>query len=362
MRTRGLLPGISTLGVPTNSLLRGNIDLFQPAGPGEAHLVGWLFREDQPLDAVDVSFTDNRWLSRVKLQPRPDVRAAFSPTIGACPHLAICGFDVTAPLPEGITARPDVLLHITPFSASGLPFDPLLSYYCAYHDELIDTAQPPASLQERVGGSKDFLQVGVQAASLVMTCVAKYKPDFQSSTILDWGCGCGRVINQLRKFIPAHHLFGCDIDMEAIEWNSRNISGANFVTVLPYPPTPYAAGSFDIIYGISVMTHLDEKTQMRWLEELKRITRRGAILALSVMGEKLRKLNMPVALEEQFKEQGFAAFVPNYSDMLSGFSHPGYYKEAYHTVDYVAKCWGRYFEVLEYVETGHQDIVMLRAS
>ena len=347
--------------IPTKCLTQGNIDSFQPVEPRQGRLAGWLFREDTPIDKIDISLGDTPWISGIKLQPRPDVRAAFEPTIGSCPHLTYCGFDVTAALPNGIAAIPDILIKVTPYSPAGLQLDALFTYYCAYHEELSRVPQPPAPLQDRVGGSKNFLQVGVQAASLVLTCVAKFKPAFRSCTILDWGCGCARVIGQLRKFVPPGNLHGCDIDSAAIEWNMQNISGPTFVRVKPYPPTPYADRSFDIVYGISVMTHLDEETQILWLEELKRITRPGAILALSVIGEKLRATNMPASLSQQFAEKGFATFVPAYSDLLSEFSHQEYYKEAYHTIDYIAANWSRYFEVLEYVETKHQDIVILRS-
>ncbi len=75
---------------------------------------------------------------------------------------------------------------------------------------------------------------------------------------------------------------------------------------------------------------------MLWLEELKRITRSGAISALSVIGEKLRATNMPMSLVQQCADKGFASFVPVYSDLLSEFSHQEYYKEAFHTIDYIA--------------------------
>ncbi|MGH8095519.1 MAG: class I SAM-dependent methyltransferase [Chthoniobacterales bacterium] len=347
--------------IPTKPLIQGNIDLFQPVAPGQGQLAGWLFREDIPFDTIDITLKNKPWVSGLRLQRRPDVQAAFEPLIGACPSLVSCGFDVTAPLPDGITAGPETLIQIAPILPAGLRLDPLLTYYCAYQDELERVPQPPALLQERVGGSKDFLSVGVHAASLVMTCVAKFKPDFQAGIILDWGCGCGRIISQLKKFVPPGNLYGCDIDSSAIEWDLQNIPEAKFLRVRPYPPTPYADRSFDVIYGISVMTHLDEDTQILWLKELQRIARSGAILALSVIGERLRKTNMPPSLKRQFDDNGFVAFVPPYSDMLSAFSHQGYYKEAYHTVDYIAETWGRYFEVLEYVETKHQDIVILRA-
>lgn len=347
--------------IPFNHLTRGSIDLLQAVAGGQGRIAGWIFREDTPIDVVDISLGRKPWISAIQLRERPDVRAAFEPVIGLCPHVSLCGFDVTAPLSDGVAAIPDSIIKLTPFSPSGLRLDPLFTYYCAYQDEMERVPQPPIALQERVGGSKDFIQIGVQLTSLLITRIVKFKPDFQSAIILDWGCGCGRVISQMRKFAPPENLYGCDVDSVAVDWDKENIFGPKFTRVEPYPPTPYANCSFDIVYGMSVFTHLDEETQILWLRELKRITRPGAILLLSVIGEKLRSTNMPASLEKQFTEKGFAAFVPSYSDMLSEFSHQGYYKEAYHSLDYISTKWSRYFDVLEYVETKHQDIVILRS-
>ena len=218
----------------------------------------------------------------------------------------------------------------------------------------------PCIFKSVIGGSKDFINTAAQIATIFMTYVGKYKPIFESGDILDWGCGCGRVITQLMKFVSPNRLYGCDIDSAAIEWDKQNLQGPSFTRVDPYPPTNYPDCSFDVIYGISVMTHLDENTQMLWLRELKRIARPNAIVALSVVGEKLRATNMPASLANEFAEKGFAAFVPYYSDWLSEFSHQEYYQEAYHTLDYITTNWGRYFDVVEYVETKFQDLVILR--
>jgi hypothetical protein len=109
------------------------------------------------------------------------------------------------------------------------------------------------------------------------------------------------------------------------------------------------------------MTHLVEETQHAWLKELQRITRPDAVLALSVIGRDLRTTRMPASLQTEFAGKGFATFVPDYSDMLANFSHPGYYQEAYHSIDYVSSVWSEYFELLEYVETGHQDLILMRS-
>jgi 2-polyprenyl-3-methyl-5-hydroxy-6-metoxy-1,4-benzoquinol methylase len=346
--------------VPITPVMRGHIDLFEACGGGEAHLFGWIFRPDTPIDRIDITLQGKPWTSVTPLCERADVKAAYDPLIGSYPHISSSGFDITALLPEGVEVDSSTVVEIIPYAPHALRLDPFRTFFCAYQDELNNAPQPPVHLQERIGGSKDFINVAAQIATLVMTYVGKYKPIFESGNILDWGCGCGRVIAQLMKFVSSERLHGCDIDSAAIEWDKQNLHGPSFTRVDPYPPTNYPDRSFDVIYGISVMTHLDENTQMLWLRELERIARPSAIVALSVMGEKLRTTRMPALLASEYAEKGFAAFVPDYSDWLSEFSHPEYYQEAYHTLDYITTNWGRYFDVVEYVETQFQDIVILR--
>ena len=346
--------------VPITPVTRGHIDLLEARGEGQAHLCGWIFRPDTPIDRIDITLQGKAWTSFVPLRERSDVKAAYDALLGPYPHISSSGFDVTAPLPEGVEIDSNIVVGITPYAPNGLRLDSFRTYFCRYQDELSTAPQPPLDLQERIGGSKDFINLATQIATLVMTYVGKYKPIFESGSILDWGCGCGRVITQLMKFVSPERLHGCDIDSAAIEWDKQHLHGPSFIRVDPYPPTNYPDRSFDVIYGISVMTHLDEKTQMLWLRELERIARPGAILALSVMGEKLRAAGMPASIAIEFAEKGFAAFVPYYSDLLSEFSHQEYYQEAYHTLDYITTNWGRYFDVVEYIETQFQDIVILR--
>jgi 2-polyprenyl-3-methyl-5-hydroxy-6-metoxy-1,4-benzoquinol methylase len=346
--------------VTITPVIRGHIDLFEPREGGQAEVRGWIFRLDTPIERIDISLQGKPWASVTSFYERDDVKEAYDPLIGSCAHISSCGFNAIAPLPDGVKVDSNSIIGITPFTPHGLRLDSLQTYFCAYREELNSALRPPVQLQERIGGSKDFMQMAAQTATLVMTVVGKYKRIFESGTILDWGCGCGRVISQLMKFVSPERLHGCDIDSAAIAWDKENLHGPSFTRVDPYPPTKYADRSFDVIYGISVMTHLDENTQMLWLRELERIARPGAIVALSVMGERLRATGMPASLANEFTEKGFAAFVPNYSDWLAEYSHREYYQEAYHTLDYITTNWGRYFDVVEYVETQFQDIVILR--
>lgn len=339
-------------------LIQGHIDVFAAARDGGTQLRGWIFRADTPITRIDIALQGQRWLEGVLLDARPDVLAAFEPHVGPRPHISQSGFDVTAPLPAGVTAGPDTIVTITPYTPDGRSLAALHTYLRVG----VEVVEPPAELRQRVGGAQNFSLIGSQLVGLILTCVQNHKTLAETHHILDWGCGCGRVIRPLLRFVAAEKIDGCDIDAAAIHWDKDNIPGPTFTRIEPYPPTPYPDSYFDLVYGISVMTHLDEKTQLQWLEELRRITAPGAIIALSVIGENLRATNMPASLAEEFAAKGFAAFVPGYSAEHTEFSHRDYYQEAYHTVSYIAETWSRYFDVLQYVETKHQDVVILRRA
>jgi 2-polyprenyl-3-methyl-5-hydroxy-6-metoxy-1,4-benzoquinol methylase len=347
---------------PITSLTHGHIDRFGPTADGCATISGWIFRELEALDRVDITLDQKPWQQDLGLFDRPDVPAAYESFLGFRPHITKSGFNLTKPLPSGVTNLARTRIEIAPYTSSGQRLDPFISYFRSTDDQTASSSLPPVELQERVGGSHNFSVISAGLTSLIITQMQKYKPDFLSSRILDWGCGCGRVISQLLKFVPPDRLYGCDIDTEAIRWNHQNLRGPTFTRIDPYPPTKYASHFFDSIYGISVMTHLSEETQLLWLRELKRISAPGAVLALSVIGRNLRQTNMPVSLADGFKTRGFASWIPAYSQMLDEFSHPEYYQESYHSLEYIENTWGKYFQVLEYAEAGHQDIVLLRNS
>ena len=102
--------------------------------------------------------------------------------------------------------------------------------------------------------------------------------------VLDFGCGCGRVIRHWadRKATEWH---GSDINERLISWCRDHLSFARFEVNGLAPPLPYRAGFFDAIYAISVLTHLDEDLQNRWLGELARIVAPDGAVLLTTHGD-----------------------------------------------------------------------------
>src|SRR5262249_8265393 len=159
-------------------------------------------------------------------------------------------------------------------------FNPLHDFYCP----LFEIHTPDAARRARVAGDIsefDFNLQGYTTAQKLDAIAQRFTgaPLAGRGPVLDWGCGCGRVSRLVAR--GGAELHGADIDGENVAWCAQHITGS-FTAISPDPPSPYADDFFGAIYGISVFTHLDRNYEARWLSELHRIARPGALLFLSV--------------------------------------------------------------------------------
>jgi SAM-dependent methyltransferase len=221
---------------------------------------------------------------------------------------------------------------------------------------------PTSVLRHRVHGSQDeqsFLKVGrVVSMNLLSTLRAVDAPWREASAVLDFGCGSGRVARYMATAAPLR-MFGCDIDAEAIAWNQQHLGRIGEFAVNPHwPPLPYSDHAFDLVYAVSVFTHLPEDMEEAWLAELQRVTRPGGTLLLTSHGPWLIP-EAAVAVRETLARTGFAFKQGGGTQGL-----PDFYHTSFHTEDKVRRSWSRWFDVVRFVPRGlnrHQDLVALRA-
>jgi SAM-dependent methyltransferase len=223
---------------------------------------------------------------------------------------------------------------------------------------------PPDHLQIRVTGSAvgGFYYSGVTTGREIATLLERNQIDLgKARSILDFGCGCGRVITAFRDLAPSAKLYGCDIDPEAIGWCRENLGKTcTFATVPPLPPTGYADESFDLIYGISVFTHLPETMQLAWLAELRRILRPGGVLLTTVLSPYSRgwgpyTYDVPADVVKTAGEHGFAF---NEGGVATD-GLPGFYRLAFHTPAYICEKWSEYLRILR---LGSMDLNFVQDS
>src|SRR5690554_4895026 len=107
--------------------------------------------------------------------------------------------------------------------------------------------------------------------------------------ILDWGCGPGRIIRHLNLFIGADcRLYGTDYNTKSIEWCTQNIPSISFKNNRLDAVLPYDDHFFDVIYGLSVFTHLSEPMHYSWYNELMRVLKPDGILLFTTQGDNFK--------------------------------------------------------------------------
>lgn len=146
---------------------------------------------------------------------------------------------------------------------------------------------PPRRLRARTGapGIDEFVRGGAQAADELAQALAVVHRSFgDASSVLDLGCGSARVLPHVAALAPMAKCTGCDVDQAAIGWAARHHPDLSWV-VSPFdPPLPFADRSFDLVYSISVLSHLGHEPQDRWLAEVGRLLTPGGVALLSVHG------------------------------------------------------------------------------
>ncbi|MEJ7611915.1 MAG: class I SAM-dependent methyltransferase [Ferruginibacter sp.] len=175
--------------------------------------------------------------------------------------------------------------------------------------------------------------------------------------ILDWGCGPGRVIRHFPRLAgDSHQYSGSDYNEKYISWCRENIPGISFFVNELLPPVKAQPASFDMVYGLSIFTHLSEEAHYQWMEEIFRVLKPGGIFIFTTHGEgSAHKLTSPES--EAFRTGKFVArsFMKEGHRMYSSFQPQ----------QFISKIMGRFIRE-EFIPggeespIGHQDCLVFR--
>ena len=126
-------------------------------------------------------------------------------------------------------------------------------------------------------------------------------------TICEWGCGPARLIRHFSESIKQlgynAECHGTDYNSNTISWCKKNINTAIFSLNELNPPLKYKDNKFDILYSISVFTHLSEELQINWFKECLRIIKHDGLYLFTVHGD-MQSKNLLPSEKEQFEERG----------------------------------------------------------
>jgi SAM-dependent methyltransferase len=229
---------------------------------------------------------------------------------------------------------------------------------------------PPVSLRHRVsaGGEDAFSRSGLMHVECFSSCLEAAGASLgDASDLLDWGAGCGRMTAHLIDRAREARVVAADTDGDAIAWVEGNLA-VDAAHVLPLlPPSGLESDAFDLIVGHSVFSHLGVDAQDRWLQELARVARPGAHVAVSFNGPIALRwhlenplIEMPASVESDLSSDGIAIWD---GDGWEAVFYEGYHT-TFHRHDYLEAHWARWLELIAIHEAAappSQDIAVLRA-
>ena len=207
-----------------------------------------------------------------------------------------------------------------------------------------------------------FLHSGKITVENLKESLQKINKNISSfKNILEFGCGCARLVIWFEEDLKNSNYVGTDINQDAIKWCKENLNFGTFDVNEPTPPLKYDSESFDFIYSYSVFTHLNEEDQKSWLQELHRITKKDGIVLLTVRGN--QDYEKRTWGEKDIKELNEKGFLFRRSNLWTSIFPDGY-QNAYHTKKYIEEKFTKYFKILEYIPIGQkkigQDIVLMK--
>ena len=219
---------------------------------------------------------------------------------------------------------------------------------------------PPLKLNFAVTNTVDvewYVKSGRLAAQSIRLALDRNRiaiDDF--AAILDFGCGSGRAIRYWRNLRAAVH--GTDYNPELIRWCQRSLSFAKFQVNNIDPPLRYPSDSFDLVYALSVFTHLDHARQLSWMDELRRVVKPGRYVIFTTHGD------CPFYTESMTRSE-LAQFRAGELLLRPAGTIGSNQYSAYHPEAYVRSTLARGFTVVSYLEGGafgnpYQDLYLLK--
>ncbi|WP_176958757.1 class I SAM-dependent methyltransferase [Mariprofundus sp. KV] len=214
-----------------------------------------------------------------------------------------------------------------------------------------DFKVPPQALAYDAYSAPDweyYMASGLSTAKALFD-IAEKNLDVMPAKVLEWGCGPARVVRHMPAvFGPGTEVYGSDYNSDSIGWCASNVPDVKFVKNELNPPFSFDSECFDLVYSISVFTHLSEAVSYEWIDELIRVVRLGGILIISTNGDSRLGVMLPEEVDaynatgivirdkfEEGKKMFWACHSPDYLRMKlfkdlevldhkpAGFPHTG---------------------------------------
>ena len=162
--------------------------------------------------------------------------------------------------------------------------------------------------------------------------------NWKGRRVLDFGCGAGRVLRHFAPEAAEAEFWGCDIDGPSVDWVAQNLCPPfKVMKTGESPGIPQPDGFFDLIYAMSVYTHITDHWA-QWLLEHHRVLKDGGILIATFLGEgMIEELVGEPWVEEKIGMNSLGAGIP--WDIGGPI--------VLHSPWWLRAHWGRAFDIIE---------------
>jgi ubiquinone/menaquinone biosynthesis C-methylase UbiE len=192
--------------------------------------------------------------------------------------------------------------------------------------------------------------------------------------VLDFGGATGRFARHASLANPTGTVTIADLNVNHVAWVEKYFGpSVRAVKVSPFPHLPIADSSITLCVAFSVFTHIDSY-ESGWLAEIHRTLARRGFAVLTIHSEHLwpRLADRPgllcnLRMDPRF-DQIHEAGCEMPSDRLVFAYRPNsieYNCNVFFHTDYIRKCWGRWFEIIDIKPLAHdgfQTVVFLRKT
>ena len=184
------------------------------------------------------------------------------------------------------------------------------------------------------------------------------------SVAVDFGSGWGRYTRFMLKYVHPDNLYGLEVNQGMVEHCRKAFGMANFLKVGTLPPCPLRSGMVDLVFGYSVFSHLAPHCADAWIAEFARITKPGALVLMTTQGRSFIDLCRDVRESGDRSHPWFISLAKAFADSAQAFrdydvgqflhfgegQYGGTYGESLIPRGYIERCWGRYFDLVDFID------------
>jgi SAM-dependent methyltransferase len=205
-----------------------------------------------------------------------------------------------------------------------------------------------------------YFATGYGDALHILTTLERHSFDLTNlRSMLEFGCGSARVLRHFRN-IGYLSLAGSDANPKTIDWARQNLPGIDFRINALEPPLPFAEESFDVVYALSVFTHIPLVWQRRWLEELRRVLRPEGYLLCTVLGSSFVHQMLTRDDQAELAQTGALTLDSNHPRASYSTKVLGSW-DVFQTREQVREAFGAVFRICDYTNVAvGQDMLVLR--